>query len=212
MSLPEFLDLPFNERPDLTPYLIHLTKNTKREDECTAFENLITILKSGKLYGSDASSGFIKGPNKAVCFMDVPFMSLKYILNRDNTDPDDPRYEPYGIFIRKDYAYKKGFRPVLYLSNDEIDSLKIPDEELWRVVRFEVSNKGWISWIHEREWRCKGDFELPKKIGVLVRNSKEITNILDKIQSNPKEFKTIPRSILPLEVICQGLIYRKGIK
>ena len=28
MGLPQFDDLPFNARPDLTPYLIHLTKNT----------------------------------------------------------------------------------------------------------------------------------------------------------------------------------------
>lgn len=78
------------------------------------------------------------------------------------------------------------------------------------MVRFEVSNKGWISWIHEREWRRKGNFKLPKKIGVLVKNSKEMMDILDEIKSNPEEFKTIPRNILPLEVICQGLIYRKG--
>jgi hypothetical protein len=32
MRFPEFEDLPFYERPDLTPYLVHLTKNTKQED------------------------------------------------------------------------------------------------------------------------------------------------------------------------------------
>lgn len=31
MMHPEFEDLPFFERPDLTPFLIHLTKNTKGE-------------------------------------------------------------------------------------------------------------------------------------------------------------------------------------
>ena len=29
--MPLFSELPFNARPDLTPYLIHLTKNTKQE-------------------------------------------------------------------------------------------------------------------------------------------------------------------------------------
>jgi hypothetical protein len=53
--------------------------------------------------------------------------------------------------------------PCCILSNDELTALKIPDSELWRVVRFEVSNEGWISWLHEREWRCKGDFTLLRR-------------------------------------------------
>ena len=38
MALPEFEDLPFYDRPDLTPYLVHLTKNSKKEDGFSAFE------------------------------------------------------------------------------------------------------------------------------------------------------------------------------
>ena len=54
MSLPQFDELPFNARPDLSPYLIHLTKNTKREDQYSAFDNLVSILKLGKIFGSDS--------------------------------------------------------------------------------------------------------------------------------------------------------------
>lgn len=107
MKRPAFEDLPFYERPDLTPYLIHLTKNTKKEDGYSAYDNLISILERGKIWGSSRESGFIKGPNKAVCFMDVPFVSLKYVLNKDNTDPSRPRYEPFGVFITKKFAYKR---------------------------------------------------------------------------------------------------------
>lgn len=71
-----FKELPFNKHPDLTPYLIHLTRNSERENKNSALDNLISILKTGKIWGSDAS-GYIKGPNTASCFMDVPFMSLK---------------------------------------------------------------------------------------------------------------------------------------
>ena len=78
MKRPAFEDLPFYERPDLTPYLIHLTKNTKRKDDYSTFDNLINILKKGEIWGSSSKSGFIKGPNRATCFMDVPFVSLKY--------------------------------------------------------------------------------------------------------------------------------------
>jgi hypothetical protein len=51
MSPPEFEGLPFNEHPDLTPYLIHLTKNTLKDDKYTAFENLVNILREGKNMG-----------------------------------------------------------------------------------------------------------------------------------------------------------------
>jgi len=90
----------------------------------------------------------------------VPFVALKYVLNAENTNRKKPRYEPYGVFITKKYGYENGRRPVLYLSDEEMGQLKIPSKELWRVVRFEVREAGWISWLHEREWRCRGNFAL----------------------------------------------------
>ena len=140
--LPKFDDLPFNSRPDLTPYLLHLTKNTNAEDEYSAFDNLMNILRSGRIWGSGTSKGFIKGKRKAACFMDIPFASLKYVLTPENSDPQNPRYEPYGIAITKNYAYPKGCRPVLYLSNEELEAINLPPDELWRVVRFELTQKG----------------------------------------------------------------------
>ncbi|HLY59992.1 MAG TPA: hypothetical protein VKV95_04430 [Terriglobia bacterium] len=206
MALPEFEELPFYDRPDLTPYLIHLTKNTKYSDGYSSIENLVSILAHGRIWGSTTEKGFIKGPNPATCFMDVPFVSLKYVLNKDNTDPENPRYEPYGVFVTKKYAYKMGCRPVLYLSNSETTNLGIPTGELWRVVRFEVTDAGWISWLHEREWRCKGDFPLPQTpYGVLVRNAVEARKLQTRIAENPKDFKAKPLSIIPLTILCQGL-------
>jgi hypothetical protein len=201
-----FSDLPFNERPDLTPDLIHLTKNTMNKDH---FDNLVNILTTGELWGSD-ETGYIKGPNKATCFMDIPFFSLKYVLNKDNTNPERPRYEPYGVFVSKQIAYDQGCRPVLYLSQLDTQALKIPDEELWRVVRFEHSYyKGWKSWLHEREWRCKGNFTIPeclngiRGVGVLVKNTVDVWK-LQKIINEGKT-KVKPNCIIPLDVICQGL-------
>jgi hypothetical protein len=206
MALPEFEDLPFFDRPDLTPYLIHLTKNTIREDGNSAFDNLVNILKTGRIRGSTTEKGFIKGPNPAACFMDVPFVSLKYILSKDNADPEDPRYEPYGVFITKKYAYAKGGRPVLYLSNEEVRELGVSDEDLWRVVRFEVTDGGWRSWLHEREWRCKGDLVLPKNLyGALVRNLKDTERLRKLIRQKAESFRAQPQSIIPLTVVCQGL-------
>src|SRR5665213_1449380 len=119
MPLPAFEDLPFHERPDLTPYLIHLTKNTRTEDKYSALDNLTSILRTVRIDGSNKGKGFIKGPHRAACFMDVPFMALKYVLTKENCSAHNPRYEPYGIFVGKKFAYKTGCRPVLYLSNTE---------------------------------------------------------------------------------------------
>ena len=206
MHLPDFEDLPFYERPDLTPYIVHLTKNTKSDGRRGAFDNLVSILERGRIRGSQKSKGFIKGPHRAACFMDVPFSALKYVLNVHDTDPHNPRYEPYGVFVTKKYAYSVGCRPVLYLSNNEVRKLALPSDELWRVVRFEVSDEGWISWLHEREWRCRGAFDLPPNpIGVLVRTAKEAEKLGKLIHQEPDRFAAKPRSIIPLTVVCQGL-------
>lgn len=208
----DYKELPFRDRPNLTPYLIHLTKNTKEDDEYSAYDNLLSILKKGEIWGS-TNSGFIKGRgNTAVCFMDIPFSSLKYVLNEENSSSSHPRYEPYGIFVEKSYGYKKGIRPVLYLSDEEVSDLKLPAKELWRVVKLEVHNRDWISWIHEREWRCKGDFQLPHKnlthtfkLGVLVKTYQDVLKLQKDIKTNPNDYKIEISTILPLDIICQGL-------
>jgi hypothetical protein len=149
----------------------------------------------------------IKGNHRAACFMDVPFASLKYVLTPENTDGQKPRYEPYGIAVTKKFAYGEGCRPVLYLSNDELDDLSIPRAELWRVVRFESQKGRWISWVHEREWRCKGSFELPSKIQVaFVRNTSEAEQLTTDLVKYPRDFACKPRSVIPLTVMCQGLL------
>jgi len=199
--MPTFTELPFNARPDLTPYLLHLTKNTKQEDEYSALNNLESILTTGEIWGSDTDKGFIKGPNEATCFMDVPFAALKYVLTPGNSDPVKPRYEPYGIVITKKVAHARGCRPVLYLSNEETKALNIPKDELWRVVRFEVNEGDWISWLHEREWRCKGDFGLPEGIpAVFVKTTAEAGKLSAKIAravANSKPWACTPLSVIP---------------
>jgi hypothetical protein len=121
--------------------------------------------------------------------MDVPFQALKYVLAPENADTESPRYEPFGVVIRKQSAYELGCRPVRYLSNEEVETLGIPRDDLWRVVRFEVSQDGWISWLHEREWRCQGEFKLPSHIpAVLVRNPKDAWKLTQEIMKRPAEY------------------------
>jgi len=208
MAQSESKHLPFFERPDLSPYLVHLTKNTTKVDEYSAFDNLVSILQLGEVWGSNTKKGFIKGPNKAACFMDIPLGSLKYVLNAKNTDPANPRYEPYGVLVTKTYAYKHGCRPVIYLSNAELRAIDVPKQELWRVVRFDGVSGPEVNWIHEREWRRKGSFPLAiNPHAVLVKNVTDARKLERMIDKDPKAFKARPSSIIPLTVLCQGLPY-----
>jgi len=51
-------------------------------------------------------------------------------------------------------------------------------------LRLEVKGKEWISWLHEREWRCKGSFKLPADIhGVLVKNTERAVELTERIRS-----------------------------
>ena len=192
-------ELPFNIRPDLTPYLVHLTKKGNGN---SALNNLIEILQTGVIKGTDS---YVRGSRKAACFMDVPFAALKYVCSRQNSN----RYAPYGVVIAKTFAYRRGTRPVLYLSDAEQHRLCITRKELWRVVKLQYSkaHSVWESnWLHEREWRCPDRFKLPDEIrAVLVRTAKEAAEVQAIISDDPESFTCLPQSIIPLNVICQGL-------
>ena len=194
-------ELPFSIRPDLTPYLVHLTK---KERGNSALDNLREILRTGVIEGT---SSYVSGPRKAACFMDVPFVALKYVCSKKNST----RYAPYGVVITKTFAYRRGTRPVLYLSDKEKQRLRIPYKEGWRVVKLQYTknSSGWDSnWLHEREWRCPDEFKLPKTIrAVLVKTATEAAQLQETINADPTSFACFPQSIIPLKVICQGLDY-----
>jgi hypothetical protein len=113
-------------------------------------------------------------------------------------------------FKKKD-AYQHEVRPVFYLSDEEVGLLGIPKDELWRVVSFEEAEEGWISWLHEREWRCRSNFRLPEKpTGVLVRSPVWAQVLQKQIAKDPRKFTVKPQSIIPLTVLCQGLPDLRG--
>jgi hypothetical protein len=202
MNVKKLRELPYYERPDLTPYLIHLTRKSPGR---TALANLFRILRSGviKGTGSFVQGGKSKNGVKAACFMDVPFAALKYVCSSKNSE----RYEAYGIVVRKQNVYLQGGRPVLYMSDDEQVEFNIPPEQLWRVVSLEYDRKAdaWIDWQHEREWRCPIEFNL-KKAGciALVKSIKDVTELQAQISQTRAPFNCVPLSIIPLSVICQG--------
>ncbi len=202
MSGKKLKELPYYERPDLTPYLIHLTKASGKT---TALENLISILKDGVIEGTNS---FIKRASRksgvrAACFMDVPFAALKYVCSTKNAG----RYQAYGVVVRKQDVYRQLGRPVLYLSDEERKELKIPLKHLWRVVSLEHDQKEdtWIDWQHEREWRCPKEFNLKEVSCIaLVKSVKDVEELQARINEQRDQFRCIPITIIPLEVICQG--------
>ncbi|WP_446010411.1 hypothetical protein [Candidatus Electrothrix sp.] len=138
-------------RPDITQALIHLTGDRTASNGCSAEQALQNILKEGKIRGSN-STGFIKGPNRATCFTEMPLSSVKYFIKDHYAQH---KYENYGIAMHKSHAWNQGARPVIYLPDNE--GGWIPDEEKWRLVRFEYGD---VDFTHEREWRCKGDVNM----------------------------------------------------
>jgi hypothetical protein len=62
--------------------------------------------------------------------------------------------------------------------------------------------------LHEREWRCKGSFKLPPgSVAALVRNTYDAKRLAEQIEKKRKKIKCIPRSIIPLSVVCQGFLH-----
>jgi hypothetical protein len=53
MTLPSFDDLPFNARPDLTPYLIHLTKTANERMAARRTRTSSIFCKRAKFGGAN---------------------------------------------------------------------------------------------------------------------------------------------------------------
>ncbi|KAA0244775.1 MAG: hypothetical protein DYG83_09535 [Candidatus Brocadia sp. AMX2] len=65
-----------------------------------------------------------------------------------------------------------------------------------------------MNWTHEREWRAKGTFKLPKEpTAALVANTNFARKLGALISEQGSKFKAKPRSIIPINIITQGLIY-----
>lgn len=185
-------------RSDFTNSLIHLTRDQtvwkgfdEIDEERKALDVLKLILGEGVIKGG---SGFIKGPNKAVCFSEIPLSSIKHYIQPETKES---RYRPYGICIRKKSAFRNGARPVIYIPDNECGW--IPDDEKWRQVRFEY---GEVDFTFEREWRKKGDLDLRNISGfyVICWNPSEVTEF-DEIIND--DIKTKLLGYLPMKDLIQ---------
>jgi hypothetical protein len=92
-------------RRDISNYLIHLTKSTENIE---ALDVLKKIIIEEKLIGG---TGFIKSYEPCVCFSESPITEVAKLLKANEITARNrlrPRYEPYGVVITKEWAWKQG--------------------------------------------------------------------------------------------------------
>lgn len=195
-----YLDLHLDTRPDLSQYLYHFTRRT---DDCDAFLNLIMLLESGVIRGSN-QEGFVRGSSRATCFIDIPDEALPQYFKNEKHVPLYKRHEPYGIRTSKRFAFKRGARPVIYLPEDEMRDV-VKQKDYWRVVRLDLSDPDdCVCFLHEREWRCKGAFRLATNfVAIFVKTKREEREIRRRIRKGG--FPADKYSVISLEEIMSGL-------
>lgn len=145
-------------RRDLGSLLFHWTRNQYIREpgastiKLSALDVLGRILKDGCLKGSGS---LIRGGHQCVCFTEAPISEVAALfrLSAMMQEADRPRYEPYGIAVRKEWLFDHGGRPVIY--QPDTDYEKLSDEIKWRHARYELNNGIDFTW--EREWRICTD-------------------------------------------------------
>lgn len=114
------------------------------------FDALLSILSSGWLYAG-ARLSCQRFP--VVCWSAVP---LPQLLKRRTYRSAVGRwdYQPYGFAIHRRVCRRLGVQPVVYGLPKE--RVHLPNDQHWR---FQALGNG-VNWQEEREWRCRGSFDL----------------------------------------------------
>lgn len=154
-----------SQRSDMTGFLTHLTRaalDTNGKVTMDTTDVLLKILREQKINGSTTASGFIVGPDKAVCFQDAPLYGITQNVLHEQTQRKDLggkiRYRASGLLFTKLDLFRAGARPVIY-EKTEVAKEFLHKDEWYKIVNLDFSdNEKIIDWTHEREWRIKGDF------------------------------------------------------
>lgn len=155
-----------------------LTHFTRASRPGAALDNLVAILEQGII---QASTRMIRSKRPVVCFFDAPLEHLARVLEAGGRR----RYEPFGIAIKKRYAFKMGARPVIYLPWKEAVAL-LPNTELWRVVSLDIDRQPAVDWTFEREWRLAGDLRFaPGEAVVLVEDWRDVDEVYERFDGHP---------------------------
>jgi len=151
-------------RRDIGNLLFHFTRTPDEDmypEIATSDRNALTLLRKivegGRLVGS---AKWITNKSKCICFTEAPiheFTALFSLVTLAADKKERPRYQPYGIAVKRDWLYEKGGRPVIYDNKQSYDLL--PEPLKYRHVLFEPQNGIDCTW--EREWRiCTDELSL----------------------------------------------------
>lgn len=175
-------------RRDIGNLLFHFTRKPKNDDmiyvtqgngsmgmPSSAFSVLRKILYESRLKGTSKWSP----GQKCVCFTEAPiteFNSIFSLVDIASSKKEEPRYEPYGIAVSKQWFFQKGGRPVIYDSSEKLKCY--PQDMKYRFVPYDPI-KG-IDYTWEREWRINSDYLSldPKHTFVIVPTADEAFEIV----------------------------------
>lgn len=171
-----------SHRQDISQFVVHLTRNDTEEftDGATAKENLVSILKSRKIYATrphcifneeiEALGKSAKKKCRVACFTETPLTEISKISRKIQGRKIE--LEPYGLVFRKDDIIRVGGQPAIYVNSyGKNDFLRESVRELFDIAKTNASSKLWrmvpyLSAMHERydfswerEWRVTKDFE-----------------------------------------------------
>lgn len=185
-------------RSDFATRITHLTRGN---ENVSAFDNLINILKEKKIHAS-SNTGYIVGKDTAVCLQDAPLLSIAENLLYEAEHSDHLRYEAYGLRFNKQWLYSKGARPVIYGETNYLKRI-LPESEYWRIVNLDLNdNEHLIDWTHEREWRFKGDLEFEyDEIEILVYSSEDYQKLVKFLQDYDSNILLQINGIVPLQSV-----------
>jgi hypothetical protein len=148
-------------RTDLTQWLVHFTKPGLSGP---AFDVLKEILKSGRVLPSKAEHITRNDPAGAACFYEVPPQNWKELIA---TNPN--LRQPYGMIVGKKSFWWLGGRPAIY--TEDSGSQDWPKQHRYRLITTNLSSQPQpIDWMHEREWRIRGELVLGAPWGDPPRN------------------------------------------
>lgn len=153
---------------DLSNNVVHFTGRLGRENtdvpreilRLSGRERLISILVSREIWAFDV---FGSWGDPVVCFTEATLAGMRELVGAG-------RYDAWGLEFSKDYVFRHGGGPVLYVRGDQWDGFcqsDLPPEtkalgtKYWPGVVW--SGEGWrpmsttlntsSEWAHEREWR-----------------------------------------------------------
>jgi hypothetical protein len=192
MAAHDFLRRVEIARRDLGALLFHWTRRT---EHLSALEVLFQILQDEALIGS---SKYMVGSVKCVCFTEAPITEAAALFRVMESEPPPPRYEPYGIAVRKRWLFERGGRPVIYQPLN--DAQMLPQDLRWRHMSYDPTQGPDFTW--EREWRiCKDRLPLTRReCLVVVRTAEEAFDVMTHAASGTEgpEWLTTPMSFFGL--------------